>query len=82
MSTHQTYAQARAEQRSLRLRVRRYRRSLRACLDRLRRERDRRRAAEAAVAEKDRAGARRHPRNPSASFQMSAMVSKNSWSEL
>jgi hypothetical protein len=81
MSTHQTYAQARAEQRSLRLRVPRYRRSLRACLDRLRRERDRRTG---------RAIARGHPacagavpsRNPSASFQMSAMVSKNSWSEL
>jgi hypothetical protein len=55
MATHQTYAEACAEQRSLRLRVRRYRRSLRACLDRLRRERRRRKAAEATVAEKDRA---------------------------
>ena len=55
MATYQTYAEARAELRSLCLRVRRYRRSLRACLDRLRRERDRRKAAEAAVAENDQA---------------------------
>jgi signal transduction histidine kinase len=55
MATHQTYAEALAEERRLRLRARRYRRSLRACLDRLRRERERRKAAEAAVAEKGRA---------------------------
>ena len=60
MATHQTYAEARAEQRSLRLRVRRYRRALRACLGRLRRERDGRKAAEAAVAKKDRALAACH----------------------
>lgn len=76
MATYQTYAEGRAEQRSLRLRVRRYRRSLRACFDRLRRQRDRRKAAEAAVAEKDRALAavRQELRTPLAPAEAEAVT--------